>query len=85
MADESRKKPAPDTTPKGEGDYEGARRYQEGAHETAKKVDVEKRAKEAEKELEKDPEALKKAEKVGKEKAKEYDPQVDRDFKKPKS
>ncbi|MEQ9641711.1 MAG: hypothetical protein RIM84_16930 [Alphaproteobacteria bacterium] len=64
----------------GEGNREAARRYNQDAREHAAKTDTEAEAKQARRDLcgpEKD--ALKKAEKAGKAKAKEFDPNVKRD------
>ena len=64
----------------GEGDYESARRYRESAEDFAENEDTDQKAEKAKKSLEGDErEKLKQAEKAGKEKAKEFDPQVKRD------
>lgn len=64
----------------GEGDRESAKRYNENTQEYVKSGKVEKAARDAGKG---DPEEMKKAEKAGKERAKELDPSVERDFSKP--
>ncbi|MFC3229261.1 hypothetical protein ACFOGJ_18585 [Marinibaculum pumilum] len=64
----------------GEGDRESARRYNKDAREFVADHDVSKKAKDAEKALSgKEGSALKEAEKAGKSKAREEDPQVSRD------
>lgn len=60
-------------TPKnqGEGDRASARRYNEDVRETIRTTDIDKKAEEAKKAVEKDSDALKKAEKAGKSKARQ--------------
>jgi len=62
----------------GEGNRTAARRYNEGAHKTAErgtKADPQPKTEEERREMEK-------AEKEGRERAKEVDPAVDRDYRK---
>ena len=68
----------PQTNP-GEGDREAARRYNEATHEHARSGKVEQAARDAEKQS---PEEAERAEAEGRAKAKEYDPDVDRDYSK---
>lgn len=64
----------------GEGDRESARRYNEAVRETTKSGKVERR--EGERRASDDPE-LREAEEKGKERARERDPAVSRDYDKP--
>ncbi|MGF1626326.1 MAG: hypothetical protein ACFCVH_15700 [Alphaproteobacteria bacterium] len=65
--------------PKGEGDYAAARRYRKDVEEFAKSGDVEGAAREAEKAVEgKEGDALREAEKAGKERARGEDPKLRR-------
>lgn len=64
----------------GEGDIESARRYNEKTREYVKSGKVEEAARKAGKG---DPKEMEKAEEAGKERAKEFDPSVERDYTKP--
>ena len=64
----------------GEGDRESARRYNEAVRETVESGEVERR--EDERRGSDDPE-LREAEEEGKERARERDPEVSRDYRKP--
>jgi hypothetical protein len=65
----------------GEGDRESAKRYNEDTKEFVKSGKVDEAARKA---GEGDKEEMEHAEKVGKDRAKEFDPAVDRDYSKPK-
>lgn len=56
--------------PKGEGSYEGTRRYNEATREFIKTHDVDKLGEEAKRAVERDDGSLKKAEEIGKSHAK---------------
>jgi hypothetical protein len=64
----------------GEGDRESAKRYNEKTQEYVESGKVDEAAKKA---GEGDPKELQQAEKAGKERAKEFDPAVERDYSKP--
>jgi hypothetical protein len=64
----------------GEGDRESARRYNRNTQEFVESGKVDEAARRA---GEGDPEEMKQAEKTGKERAKEFDPSVERDYSKP--
>lgn len=64
----------------GEGDRESAQRYNENVREHVKSGDSDKAARDAGKG---DPREIEKAEKAGKERAKELDPAIERDYSKP--
>jgi len=76
-------KPNPEAKNQGEGDKESAARYNEDLQRSLKKSDYEHKAREAERALDHEGEALRKAEQQGKARAKEEDPAVAQDFKKP--
>lgn len=64
----------------GEGDIAAARRYRQDSEDFADSGDVEKQAEDARQAVEEDKDGeLERAEQAGKEKAKEFDPQVKRD------
>ncbi|MBN1237660.1 MAG: hypothetical protein JXB36_04115 [Gammaproteobacteria bacterium] len=63
----------------GEGSRTAARRYNEGAHETAEKGDLPDASPSSDRERQE----MERAEQAGRSKAKEVDPAVDRDFDKP--
>ena len=67
-------------TNQGEGDRESAKRYNRNTQEFVKSGKVEDAARRA---GDADPKELEKAEKAGKEHAKELDPSVERDYSKP--
>ena len=64
----------------GEGDRESARRFNKAEQEFVKSGKVEKAARKA---GEGDKSEMERAEKAGKERAKEFDPAVERDYSKP--
>jgi hypothetical protein len=64
----------------GEGDRESARRYNEAVRETVESGEVERREQER---READDPALRDAEETGKARARERDPEVPRDYRKP--
>ena len=66
----------------GEGNREAAKRYNEAQHDFVKKGHVEEQAKKAQKDVERDPATYAAAERAGKAKAAEDDPQIHRDYKK---
>jgi hypothetical protein len=67
----------------GEGNREAAKRYNEAQRAFVKEGKVDAQAKKARQEVEQDPAAYAAAEKAGKARAAEDDPQVHRDYKKP--
>jgi hypothetical protein len=67
----------------GEGDKESAARYNEDLQRAMKKSSYEHKAKEAARALDHEGPELRQAEEKGKARAKEEDPQVAQDFKKP--
>jgi len=68
---------------KGEGDPEAARNYNESTQEFVESGQVQKQEQTTKNVSEEEREALKNAEQVGEEKAKEHDPNIDRDYSKP--
>jgi hypothetical protein len=68
----------------GEGNREAAKQYNEAQHAFVKQGHVEEKAKQARKEVESDPATYAAAEKAGKARAAEEDPQLDRDYRKAK-
>jgi hypothetical protein len=78
------KKPDPEIKNQGEGDKESAERYNEDLQRSLKKSDYEYKAKQAARALDSQegPE-LRRAEEKGKARAKEEDPAIAQDFKKP--
>ena len=66
----------------GEGNREAAKRYNEAQRTFVKKGHVEERAKKAREEVERDPATYAAAERAGKARAAEDDPQVHRDYRK---
>lgn len=64
----------------GEGDRESAKRYNKDTQEFVESGKVEEAARKA---GQGDKEEMERAEKTGEERAKEYDPAVDRDYSKP--
>jgi hypothetical protein len=79
MKDEVRKKVS-GTGNQGEGDRESAERYNEEAREFAKSGKVDKAA---EKAAGQDPQEAERSERAGRKRAKEEDPEVHRDYRKP--
>jgi len=66
----------------GEGNREAAKRYNEAQRAFVKTGQVEEKAKEAQEDLERDPATYAEAERAGKARAAEVDPQVRRDYRK---
>ena len=66
----------------GEGNREAAKEYNDAQRAFVKKGHVEEQAKKARKEVESDPATYAAAEKAGKARAAEEDPQLDRDYRK---
>ena len=64
----------------GEGDRESAKRYNEGVQDFVKSGKVEEAARKA---GDADPQEMEQAEQAGKERAKEFDPAVKRDYASP--
>lgn len=66
----------------GEGNREAAKRYNEAQQDFVKKGHVEEKAKKAREDVERDPATYAAAERAGKARAAEDDPQLHRDYKK---
>lgn len=67
----------------GEGNREAAKRYNEAQQAFVKEGKVEEQAEKAKRDVERDPGTYAAAERAGKARAAEHDPQVRRDYKKP--
>lgn len=67
----------------GEGNREAAKRYNEAQRAFVKEGKVDEKAKQARQDVERDPALYAAAEKAGKARAAEDDPQVHRNYKKP--
>ena len=73
-----------DSKNQGEGDRDAARRYNKASHDFVETENVTEKARQAGNVSEQEMRKLKEAEKAGKERAKEKDPAVSRDYSKPK-